>query len=399
MPLSARAALAALAVALAPGAALAGSPEGSFIFENRLRYETVDQDGFANEAEALTLRTRLGVEFPKLGEFQFLVEGENVTAFVEDYNSTVNGNVTYPVIADPANLEINRAQVTWTGLPDTEVVVGRQRIVLGDARFVGNVGFRQNEQTFDAARVTTKAFRPLTLSYVYVDRVHRVFGRDSVQGEWNSDSHLFFADAKTPAGQLSGYGFLLDFNNAPLQSSATWGARLTGAHPVGAEWQATYALEYARQTDYGSQPLTFDLDYVLAEAGARKGPFAAALTFERLGGDGARGFQTPLATLHVYQGWADVFLTTPAAGIRDLQAQASWTIANPGLVQGLKFTGVWHDFHDADGSLSYGREFDLAASATINPHWSAELKAASFDGDLPAFRDRSKLWLTLEYRF
>lgn len=399
MPLSARAGLAALAVALAPGAALAGSTEGSFIFENRLRYETVDQDGFANEAEALTLRTRLGVEFPKLGEFQFLVEGENVTAFVEDYNSTVNGNVTYPVIADPANLEINRAQVTWTGLPDTEVVVGRQRIVLGDARFVGNVGFRQNEQTFDAARVTTKAFRPLTLSYVYVDRVHRVFGRDSVQGEWNSDSHLLFADARTPAGQLSGYGFLLDFNNAPLQSSATWGARLTGAHPVGAEWQATYALEYARQTDYGSQPLSFDLDYVLAEAGARKGPFAATLTFERLGGDGARGFQTPLATLHVYQGWADVFLTTPAAGIRDLQAQASWTIANPGLVQGLKFTGVWHDFHDADGSLSYGREFDLAASATINPHWSAELKAASFDGDVPAFRDRSKLWLTLEYRF
>ena len=157
MPLSTRTALAALAVALAPGAAFAGSPEGSFIFENRLRYETVDQDGFANEAEALTLRTRLGVEFPKVGDFQFLVEGESVTAFVEDYNSTVNGAVTYPVIADPANLEINRAQVTWTGLTDTEVVLGRQRIVLGNARFVGNVGFRQNEQTFDAARITTKA--------------------------------------------------------------------------------------------------------------------------------------------------------------------------------------------------------------------------------------------------
>ena len=399
MPLSTRTALLALVAALVPGAAFAGSPEGSFIFENRLRYETVDQDGFANEAEALTLRTRLGVEFPKVGDFQFLVEGENVTAFVDDYNSTVNGAVTYPVIPDPANLEINRAQVTWTGLTDTEVVLGRQRIVLGNARFVGNVGFRQNEQTFDAVRVTTKAFKPMTLSYAYVGRVHRIFGRDSAQGEWNSDSHLFFADARTPAGQLTGYGFLLDFSNAPTPSSATWGARLAGARPLGGEWQATYALEYARQTDYGSQPLNFDLDYVLAEAGAKKGPFAAALTFERLDGDGARGFQTPLATLHIYQGWADVFLNTPAAGIRDLQAQASWTIANPALAHSLKFTAAWHDFADADGSLSYGNEFDLAASATINPHWSAELKAASFDGDLPAFRDRTKLWLTLEYRF
>jgi len=399
MSRSMRTIMLALVAGLAPGAAVAGPAEGSFIFENRLRYETVDQAGFAREAEALTLRTRLGVEFPRLGDFQFLVEGENVTAFVEDYNSTVNGAVTYPVIADPATLEVNRAQVTWTGLPDTDVVLGRQRITLGNARFVGNVGFRQNEQTFDAVRVTSRAFKPVTLSYAYVDRVHRVFGRESGQGEWKGDSHLVFADAATPVGQLTGYGFLLDFSNAPSQSSATWGARLSGARSVGGEWQATYAFEYARQTDYGSQPLNFDLDYLLAEAGAKRGQFSGALTYERLDGDGVRGFQTPLATLHIYQGWADVFLNTPAGGIRDLQAQASWTIANPALVQSLKFTAAWHDFADADGSLSYGDEFDVAASAMINPHWSAELKAASFDGDLPGFRDRTKLWMTLEYRF
>ena len=75
MSVSSRTALLALVAALAPGAALAGAPEGSFIFENRLRYETVDQDGFAQEAEALTLRTRLAVEFPKLGAFKFRGEG------------------------------------------------------------------------------------------------------------------------------------------------------------------------------------------------------------------------------------------------------------------------------------------------------------------------------------
>lgn len=389
----------ALAVALMPATALAGPPEGDVIIESRLRYETVDQDGFADQAEALTLRNRVGVELPKVGDFQFLLEGEVVTALVDDYNDTTNGAVGFPVIADPATIELNRAQVTWTGLPDTEVVLGRQRIVLGNARFVGNVGFRQNEQTFDAARITSRAFKPLTLTYAWVGQVNRVFGRGSTQGVWNSDSHLIHAEAPTSFGQLSGYGYLLDLSDAPVQSSATWGVRLTGSRPLAGEWQATYGLEYANQRDYGSAPFGFDLDYVLAEAGVKRGPFAGAVTFERLDGDGARGFQTPLATLHAYQGWADVFLNTPAGGVRDVQVSASWTVANPPLVKGLKFTGVFHDFDDADGSVSYGSEVGLAATATLSPRWSAEIKAAVFDGDLPAFRDRSKLWMTLEYRF
>src|SRR3546814_12023345 len=41
--------------------------------------------------------------------------------------------------------------------------------------------------------------------------------------------------------------------------------------------------------------------------------------YEVLGSDaGVFAFQTPLATLHKFQGWADLFLTTPSAGVRDL---------------------------------------------------------------------------------
>ena len=39
--------------------------------------------------------------------------------------------------------------------------------------------------------------------------------------------------------------------------------------------------------------------------------------YESLEGNGARGFSTPLATLHAFQGWADVFLNTPADGVDD----------------------------------------------------------------------------------
>src|SRR3546814_1461069 len=41
--------------------------------------------------------------------------------------------------------------------------------------------------------------------------------------------------------------------------------------------------------------------------------------YEVLGSDaGVFAFQTPLATLHKFQGWADLFLTTHSAGVRDL---------------------------------------------------------------------------------
>ena len=53
------------------------------------------------------------------------------------------------MVPDPRGTELNRFQITNTSLPGTRTTLGRQRIVLDDSRFVGNVGFRQNEQTFD----------------------------------------------------------------------------------------------------------------------------------------------------------------------------------------------------------------------------------------------------------
>lgn len=47
------------------------------------------------------------------------------------------------MVSDPEGVEINRAQLTWTGLPDTEAVLGRQRIVLNNGRFVGNAGWAE----------------------------------------------------------------------------------------------------------------------------------------------------------------------------------------------------------------------------------------------------------------
>jgi hypothetical protein len=405
-----RRATSALAFLLASPAFAAAAPvasiPGDFILDMRLRSESVDQDGFSKNAEGVTLRTRLGYETPSWNGFKALVEGENTTALVEDYNSTVNGKIRYPIIADPENTELNRAQVSWTG-HDGDIVAGRQRIILGNSRFVGNSGFRQNEQTFDAVKTSFRPVGGLTVTYGYLFQVHRIYGDEhGGQGRWNSDSHLFQADLKTPVGLLTGYGYLMAFDNdrpefraaTRAQSNATWGARFAGAHPIQPGLAVTYEAEYAHQTDYRNDPTKFDLDYLDLAAGLKARSAWASVNMERLDGDGRRGFTTPIATLHIYQGWADVFLTTPANGVRDIYLKAGGLLPVGSPHHPLKLGAEAHDFTERDGAHRYGRELDLLASLPINPNLTAELKGAYFDGQRPGFADRTKLWVTLEYK-
>lgn len=390
--------VAGLSALLAPVAVLADPADGKLIVDLRLRAEFVDQDGAPKDAQAITLRTRLGYQTPTWNGLSALVEGDNVIAVDADYNDTLNGKTRFPVVADPVVLQMNRAQLAWTG-QDGDVVVGRQRIVLDNSRFVGNAGFRQTEQTYDAVRADWRPTGSLSLSYVYVDKVHRVFSRRSPQGEWNSDSHLIHADYKTPLGVLSGYGYLLDIANVATQSSATWGVRFSGAHPVTPALSLTYEVEAAKQTDYANSPAHFDLSYIDLGLGLKAPAHWASVGFERLEGNGKRSFQTPLATLHLFQGWADVFLTPPPTGIRDFDLNAGATLKLAPKAPPLRLQATAHDFTADTGGGRYGRELDLLASAPVAKGLTAELAAAFFDGTRPGFADRSKVWVTLEYRY
>lgn len=379
-------------------AAAAAADSAKVIFDSRVRYESVDQDGL-DRATALTVRSRLGWRSARKSNLQFLVEGEAVGALVDDYNDTIHGPARYPVVGDPETVELNRLQVSWMGLPDTEVILGRQRLILDNARFVGNVGFRQNEQTFDAVTVRTRVFKPVEATYAYIDRVHRVFGDDSPVGEWRSDSHLLNLSTPTPLGKLTGYGYWLDFDNAPAQSSATFGARLAGSRPLSTTTAAHWTLELARQTDHGNRPTRFDADYGLVSGGMSRGPLSATLAYEFLGSDNGQAFQTPLATLHAFQGWADVFLTTPAGGLSDLSLSVAWTVRHPPVGRAAVLATSWRELQDDGRDILYGREFDTSARLTLDAHWAAEIKVARFDGARPAFADRTKIWASVEHSF
>jgi hypothetical protein len=99
-----------------------------------------------------------------------------------------------------------------------------------------------------------------------------------------------------------------------------------------------------------------------------------------------------LATLHKFQGWADKFLSTPAAGIEDMYVGATAKFL------GGKFALYYHDFEAEEGSADYGSEVDVSALWKVGKHYSVLLKAANFNGDSssPALTDATKLWVQLQ---
>lgn len=372
--------------------ALAG---GTVSLNARLRYEGVEQTGL-RDARALTLRTRLGFTTAPLQGWKALLEAENITAADGDSYSQAGlnaGGTGRAVVADPESTEINQALLSFTR-DKTTATLGRQRLALDNARFIGDVGWRQNMQTFDAVVVQDKTLAKTTLTYAYLEQVNRVFSDRHAQGRWNSDSHLLNASyAGLPAGTLTGYAYLLDFKKvAAANSCATYGLSFAGTAKLADTVKLAYRAEAATQSDYGSSALDYSAHYYGLEAGPVFKAGSVSLGYELLGSGHNVGFKTPLATLHAFNGWADLFLATPAAGLRDTYVKAT---AN--LPEDLMLVAFYHQFEADSTSNQYGTEFDAQLSRKFGKRLTALLKYADFFRDSLSFPDVRKIWLQVEF--
>lgn len=366
----------------------------------RYRLELVDQRGLPEDAAASTLRVRAGVKTTEWQGFSALVEGEAIVSLGErNYNDTINGKLAYSVVADPTDVLLNQAWVRWRPVKQIEALAGRQAINLDNQRWIGSVGWRQNDQTFDAARVTAKPVEGLALDYLYSWRVNRVFGPESPQGIWRDTRihGLRAGYAIKGIGTLSGFGYWLDIPSAPANSSRTLGVRITGERAVGKGARLLYAAEYARQQDFGPNPRDFALDYLLVEPGVAVGAFSVKGGYEQLEGNGTAALQTPLATLHAFNGWADKFLTTPANGLRDLYLDAGWK-AGKGPLKGGMLRIAWHDYNSTVGSQAYGREWNALVSYPVTKQVTVLAKFARYDASSFA-AITTKAWFSLEAKF
>ena len=370
--------------------------KGDVSFSARLRYESVEQDNALEDADALTLRTTLGYKTADFYGVSGFIEFEDVSDLgSDDHNSTTNGNGSYSVIADPKGTEINQSYLSYK-FGANKIRYGRQEIFYRKTpfhRFVGNVLWRQNHQSYNGLRFTSEALSNTKLEYSYIDEVHTIFGEDRtagiiVDGDIDVRGHLLSAQySGLSFGTLSGYTHLLDYKDAPTLSNKIIGLRLNGGKKINDDSNLIYTVEFAQQDGY-KDGTTAEHGYTLLEVGGKYKGWLTKLSYEMQEGDGTSSFKTRLGTNHAYQGWADQFLSTPNEGLEDLY------ITVVGKVLGGKTIIAYHDFKTDEGSIDAGNELNLLFTKKIAGHYTVGLKYADYSaGDLAGKVDTQKSWL------
>ncbi|MEJ2247003.1 MAG: hypothetical protein P8Y80_13145, partial [Acidobacteriota bacterium] len=231
-----------------------------------------------------------------------------------------------------------------------------------------------------------------TLFYAHLFTVRRIFGDSKPM-----NSNLFNASVQIDkAVKLTAYAYLLDYKNEDdfVLNTHSFGFRLSGERNVYKGWNALYDLEYARQVEGGDNPNDVEENYYRLEGGASKGNyFIFKAGHEVLGGSPDTGqFNTPLATLHIWNGWADKFLTTPVNGLKDTYFSLG---SNP---KRFGLNVVFHRFRSETGSLDYGREVDLLLSYRSPWEQVFAFKTAFYRADLFS-EDTDKIMVYTTYGF
>jgi hypothetical protein len=383
---------------------------GKLLLNLRPRWEHVVQDNKPENGDAITLRALLGWRTKPWKGLSVTLEGiyvENLDG--NDFTVTPSPTSPFPVIADPDDSDINQLYLDYTGLPQTWLRAGRQSIKIDNVRFIGNVEFRQNMQVFNAVGVENTSLRNMRLYAGYLFQQ-----KNTLTIERDIDAPIFNARYTWSAGNnLIGYAYLQDqavtgqnLNTGPVtgftdNSNKIFGVRADGAYPIGERWKLLYTVEYADQSDYSGGDPRIDASYRHLGAGPQLGDWYLRLDYEQLGSnDGLYGFQTPLGTNHLFQGWADQFLTTPSQGIEDLYLVAGGKIRKLGLYAEV------HRFESDFGGIDFGEEFDIGLTYPLLKGLTGKVEYANYragdavSGDALANKvDVYKFWLTLIYQF
>jgi hypothetical protein len=377
---------------------------GKLLLNLRPRYEYVDQETKLENADAFTLRTLVGWETQPYKGFAVTIQAINVAHITDDFNDdpTKAAVSKYPLVADPDDTDLNQVYLDFTGLPKTRFRLGKQSIKLDNVRFVGNVEFRQVMQVFNGITVENKSL-PNTEMYVgHLARVKNIF---ALQREMKLEI-LHAAYKFTPNDALIGYAYFQDdpklagaAANVQDLSNRIIGIRGDGAHPFGEKFKLLYTAEYAKQNDYADGDGKIDASYLRLGVGPKWGDWFVRADYERLSSDdGQYAFQMPLGTNHLFQGWADQFLTTPRQGIKDAYLSAGGKIAN------VLLYAEYHRFKSDIGGIRFGDEVDFSVAYPFTKQLSGKIEYADFrEKDILAGAarksDLTKVWVTLLFNF
>ena len=140
------------------------------------------------------------------------------------------------------------------------------------------------------------------------------------------------------------------------------------------------------------------MTYALLRPSVRWDGSTLTLSWENLGSNGVEAPQTPLATFHRQNGWADEFGTTPPDGLRDLSVRLLLELPDAGPFKTPKLDLRFHDFAAAYGGAHYGDEFDADLNATVLGRVTLGVQFAHYNAFTFA-SDTNKAWVYVEFQY
>ena len=369
-------------------------------------YEYKNRDDATSPGKQFSLRTRIGYRTGSFYNFEAYAQLHNLTNLQEDFRfpqgGSFHGDLDRDLIADPDGNRLYKAFLDYKGISDTLIRVGRQEIILDDARLLGNIGWRLNGQSFDAVSITNTSVQDLKIYAGYVNQVNDIFLTHS------DLDHFYLVNAKYSPFEkhsLSGYVYLLDTesNVDTARDSATYGFRF-----VGKPAPFDYYIDYTHQSDFADGE-DHDADMFNAYLGMQVSKVNIGAGYSYISGqDGSdRPFDTLFSTAHKFNGFADLFLATNGGGL--LGGLEDYYVKASTKVLGCKLIAVYHYFDTVDDDAfdgTYGDEVDLVLVKPINKNLKLLIKYANFMQDDDASNgvanptvDTEILTARLQYKF
>lgn len=371
--------------------------EGTPSLQVRPRYEVVQQQGKV-EAQAATVRTLLGYSTKPIEGFGATLQFIDVAvANADDYNVPgVNVHSTHANILDPRAVNVNQAYVSYEGL-GSRLVGGRQIIKLDDERFVGNVDFRQNMQTFDAISAVNTSLPDVKLFGTYMFGLKNILNQEVpqktflAQGNWTKFKEVqvdgfgyWYGNDASPNDSIAGAAGCYITTNAQSCNSVTYGGRLHGSIDLPADFSVDYVGEAAKQSSYDRGSAAIDATYGHGGGKIRWHDYYLGGDYMVMGSNnGTYGFQTPLATKHAFNGWAEMFLTTPKEGLRSTYA----TVGSKAL--GVNLLARYYSFSSDYLDRDLGHEWDFSVVYPYNKYIQGGVEYAKYHAGSAGFADTS----------
>lgn len=379
-------------------------------FEIRPRYEYVDEkNNNLKSANALTTRISIGINLMDLFHIKNLetyLEATGVFATIDNYSPE---NTKYELVPDPVNTRFTQIYIKYK-LNRTNFFMGRKFVNIDDHRFIGNVNWRQMPQSFGIIAISDNTVK--NLNFLIVGIYERKGIINKLNTYWEFGKWPLILDVNYKASDLLKiklFSYLItDTNN-------TYGIKLSGKYKFN-YLNANYIFEYAKQTDpYKIDNLEtkpdINTNYYRFGVNANIQRWTLGLEYTHFGDKNGKnkGFSTPLATLHAFDGWSDVLLSGGANGFDYGLKEYKLNIGYKNIKYGNFLVSylIFKSYKSQPTGRSIGTEINLLYTKSLTKRLSLLLKSAFYNGNngyftggnLKGQKDVNKFWAQLDFKY